>query len=102
MNQEIAELTDKISTLFENINELVEIEIPHFRFFTQQVERGEITDLKVIDWELSKMLDYCYNDEILTLYKRILKCLVEEQYALVESYVLLYREIWEEEGIGEY
>ena len=97
MSEKIDGFVREVAPLFEQINELTRISLPHYRSFTRQVEHGIITDLKVIDWELSSMLSYCHDGEVLALYKRVLRCLVDKHYAFVEDYVILYREMWEDD-----
>jgi hypothetical protein len=46
------------------------------------------------------MVNYCNNDDMLRMYKRVLKSLVNKYPETVEYYVRLYYEEWEPEKIG--
>ena len=92
-------MVDYIAPLAEYINELVEMALPKYRTFARQVETGAITDLNEIARQLDYMLDFCHNDKVLVQFKRILRCLIDEHYGFVASYVESYRKLWDEDYV---
>ena len=47
---------------------------------------------------LDHMLDYCYDAEMLVLYKCICRYLKDKQPELVYNAVMNYRDIWDSDG----
>jgi len=109
--QKIEQKTDNLSTndedkLFSDISEiakgilgLAKTTVPFYKDFTDNVINERISDIKTIEWQLSLMLDFCFDDEILLLYKAVLRKLYDEYPETVVSYVQFYREMYEDEGI---
>lgn len=88
------DLINEISPLVEHLNDLVALKISFYLDFVDNVENNVLTDMKEIEWQLSSMLDFCFNDEVLALYKRVLRKLYYDYPDIVEFYVYAYRDMW--------
>jgi len=87
-----------VSELAKGILDLAKSVVPYFKEFTDDVIQERITDIKEIEWQLTHMLSYCFDDEILLLYKAVLRKLYYKYPDTVVSYVQFYREMYEDEG----
>jgi hypothetical protein len=56
---------------------------------------GKISGENDIGFQLDYMLDFCWDDSVLTLYKRILRSLYKKYPALVANYAYAYRDMWD-------
>jgi len=66
---------------------------PYFEAFTEKVLSETVTDLKVIERELENMMDLDFDDDILLLYKKILKKIYPRAPEIVEFFVEQYYEM---------
>lgn len=97
MDQVVSDLVTEIAPLVEYINELAERVLPEYRLFASRVERGIITDLNKIEYQLDYMLDFCHNDKVLVQFKRVMRYLWQQgHYETVSSYVHAYGRMWDE------
>jgi len=85
-----------ICELFEGLFDLAKTTLPFFKDFTDDVINERITRIKEIEWQLTNMLSFCFDEEILLLYKRILRKLYDKYPDIVEFYVQYYREMYED------
>ncbi len=70
--------------------------LEHYRPIAEQIIKGEKTDLNEIELFLDYMLDFCYDNEVLELYKRICRCLYSKHPELVYTAVMNYRDVWDD------
>ena len=83
-----------IRTLAESINGLAKSVLPEYKRFAENVILGRITDIHEIEWQLDYMLSFCFNEEILLLYKAILRKLYRKHPDVVKSYVAAYFDMY--------
>ena len=68
------------------------------RPIANQILSGQITSPNEIEHILDHMLDYCYDAEMLSLYKRICRCLIHKHPELVYNAVMNYKDVWDSGG----
>jgi hypothetical protein len=69
-----------------------------YRPIANQILSGQLTSLNEIERILDNMLDYCYDAEILSLYKRVCRYLIHKQPELVYNAVMNYKDMWDCDG----
>jgi len=94
-------LFSDISVLAEGLKDLAKSALPLYQDFADDVINERITSIKEIEWQLDYMLSFCFDDEILLLYKAVLRKLYYKYPETVVSYVQFYREMYEDEGEEE-
>ena len=64
------------------------------------VIRGRINNENEIDFMLDQMLSFCYDNEMLQLYKAVLRSIIAKYPRVVHSHVYAYYEMFDPEKIG--
>ena len=90
---DVAKLADKIKCLADDA-------FPVYKTFTDDVISDCITDIAIIEQNLDYMLSYCFDDRILSLYKKILRKFYKQYPDLVKFYVDAYYYMYEEHNGG--
>ena len=54
-------------------------------------------DVRQIEWTLSCMLDFCFDDRVLTLYKKLCRYYYQIDPIATARYVYAYRDMWDDE-----
>ena len=91
----IDEMTKGIGVLAEQMQGMAVQALYRFTSIAEDIISGRITGENDIGYQLDFMLDFCWDDTVLTLYKRILRSLYNKYPALVASYVQSYRDMWD-------
>jgi hypothetical protein len=65
-----------------------------------QIINGEISDPKEIELTLDYMLDYCYDDKVLALYRRVCRSLYDQYPEIVYNAVMNYKDVWDSSDDG--
>ena len=87
-------LENDIETLAKQIQGMTEQALYSLTPIAEDIINGVITAEKDIDRHLSFMLDFCYDDSVLLLYKRVLRSLYKKHPELVRDYCHYYKDIW--------
>ena len=85
---------EDIGALAENMNGLAKSVLPDYQRFAENVILGRITDIHEIERQLDYMLSFCFNEEILSLFKAILRKLHRKHPDVVKSYVTAYFDMY--------
>jgi hypothetical protein len=97
-------MMDENKTLAHDIGTLLQSSarqgLLHYRPIVAKIINGEMDDPKEIELTLDYMLDYCYYDEVLTLYKSVCRSLYDKHPALVYNAVMNYKEVWDSDEHG--
>ena len=56
------------------------------------------TSQKEVEWLLSQMLDFCFDDKVLSLFKTLCRYYWDINPQATVDYIRYYREMWEEES----
>jgi hypothetical protein len=87
----------------EALQSVAQSGIAHYRPIANQILRGQITNPNEIEHILDFMLDYCFDNEMLSIYKSICRHLFYIYPELVYNAVMNYRDVWDsDEDDGEY
>lgn len=68
--------------------------------YTLQVNEtihGKCKDAQQIEWALSHMLDFCFDDRMLVLFKKLCRYYYQIDPIATASYVYVYRDMWDDE-----
>jgi hypothetical protein len=71
----------------------------HFKSFVDNLDSNKIDDINTVEWQLDSMLQYCYDERILKLFKKVLRKIYYKYPAIVKSYVDSYLELYENKEI---
>ncbi len=100
MDEEIKALAHEIGMMFQSA---AQSGISYYRPIANQILSGQITDPNEIEHILDYMLDYCYDTEMLSMYKSVCRFLYYKHPELVYNAVMNYRNVWDsDEDTGEY
>jgi hypothetical protein len=97
MDIETKALAHEIGTAFQSA---AQMGLSCYRPIANQILSGQITSPREIEHILDHMLDYCYDDEMLTLYRHICRHLIHRQPELVYNAVMNYKDAWDSDGGG--
>jgi hypothetical protein len=86
---------EDIRTIVESFKALSKSALPAYTNITEDIINDRITDINEIERTLDYMLDLCFDDEILLLYKAILRKLYPKYPNVVASYIKYYFEMYE-------
>ena len=92
-----SELAEGIGALAGHMQDLAVQALYQYTPIAEDIIAGRITGENNIERHLDFMLDFCWDDTVLLLYKRVLRSLYKEYPALVASYVYAYRDMWDSE-----
>ena len=97
----VDEMAKGIGALAEQMQGMAVDALYRFTPIAEDIISGKITGENDIGFQLDFMLDFCWDDTVLLLYKRILRNLYKKYPALVASYVYAYRDMWDSEDADE-
>ncbi len=93
------ELFDSIKQLIESHNQLAQEAVEQYRPIVEHYINDNCTDSNKIAHTLDFMLDFCFDDQMLLLYRRLCRYLYHLDPETTTFYINAYREIWDEEGL---
>ena len=93
MNDE-DKLYSDVSKIAESILELGKSALPIYKEFAEDIIYERITNIEQIERQLDFMVSYCFDVEILSLYKSILRKLYSKHPDTVQFYVQQYSDIF--------
>lgn len=86
---------------FAKILNQISIDAVHsYKPLVDQIINSNSKDVNQIEWTLDLMLEFCSNDEMLVLYKKLCRHLYFINQASAFAYVNYYRERWDEESFN--
>jgi|688.fasta_scaffold1395252_1 hypothetical protein len=75
-----------------------------FEIYEVQVDRiyhNKVKDEKEIERVIEVLLDYCYDDKMLLLFKKLCRYYYEINPIATYEYVMIYRDLWDEEYLDK-
>lgn len=93
---------EKLNSFKELAESLNKITQDAFIIYEEQVDRiyrNKITDNKEIERVIDDLLDFCHDDKILLLFKRICRYYYKINPSATFEYVNVYRNLWDEESL---
>ena len=97
----IDEIVEFIGVLAAEMQGMADRALIYYKPIAEDIIAGRIEGENDIGYRLDFMLDFCYDDRVLALYKKVLRSLVEKYPALVVDYIHAYRDMWENEEEGQ-
>lgn len=88
------ELAESIKKNTQEAFEIYEVQV-------DRIYRNKVKDEKEIERVIEVLLDYCYDDKMLLLFKRLCRYYYEINPIATYEYVNIYRELWDEEPLDE-
>jgi hypothetical protein len=92
-------MIEEIAKLLEGRNLLAKQAYEQYKPLANQIITTQNKDINHICYTLDCMLDFCFDDQMLQLYRRLCRYLHGLDSNAAISYVNAYREMWDEEGV---
>jgi hypothetical protein len=92
---------ETLAPLISQLRTLAAAALPAHEDFTNAVLQNRITAQNEIEHSLDYMLDFCFDERTLLLYKKILRHILPKYPDTVSYYVNAYREWYDNEEGGE-
>ena len=92
------ELIDKIKALAESQVQLAKQALQQYQPIVAQYIHDNCRDSNQIAYTLDFMLEFCFDQQMLTLYRKLCRHLYSFDPETAIDYVEAYRERWDEEG----
>lgn len=83
------ELAESIKKNTQEAFEIYEVQV-------DRIYRNKIKDEKEIERVIDVLLDYCYDDKMLLLFKKLCRYYYEINPIATYEYVNIYRELWDD------
>jgi hypothetical protein len=91
-------MIERIKNILEKRSELAHLAKQQYEPVVKQLITSDSRDTQMIERTLDGLLDFCFDDEILLLYRNLCKHLYFFDPEAACYYVNAYREEWDEEG----
>ena len=89
-------LIQELRPLIEAHNQLARKAEAGFAIQVDGIIQRKRKDTQQIEWLLSCMLDFCFDDSILALFKKLCRYYYAIDPAATASYVYMYRDMWDD------
>ena len=100
-NQHDQSMTDMVQTIRKiavTQQQLARQAEQQYSFEVESILRDQCREPQRIERLLDGMLDFCFDDEMLGLYKKLCRYYFKMDPVATASYVYAYREMWDEKG----
>lgn len=94
MNMDV--LVQNIGTLADKMKDLAKQAVKQYSPEVAAIIKTQDHDVQHIEMCLDYMLDFCFDNEMLTLYKKLCRHYYYINQTAAVSYVNAYREMWDE------
>lgn len=91
-------LVSDIQAILESRNQLAKQAFVQYQPIVEQYISDNCTDSNQIAYTLDFMLDFCFDEQMLLLYRRLCRHLFRFDSETTVFYINAYREMWDEEG----
>lgn len=86
---------DGFKKLAENIQKNTQDAFLIYEPQVDRIYRNKVKDEKEIERVIDALLDYCYDDKMLLLFKRLCRYYYEINPTVTYEYIMIYRELWD-------
>lgn len=100
MESQTNELVAVIGELVVAQQQLARQAEKHYSFEVETILQDQCREPKRIECLLDGMLDFCFDDGMLRLYKKLCRYYFKINQRATVSYVNTYREMWDEKGVS--
>ena len=94
------ELVKRIGELAKESQKLAHVAVQQYSAEVETILKAEKRDSMRIERCLDGMLDFCFDDGMLMLYKKLCRHYFDINPQAAVSYVHAYREMWDEQRTG--
>jgi hypothetical protein len=91
-------MIEALKHFIERRNQLAEQALEQYEPLVQQLIAANSKDRQQIEHTLDGLLDFCFDDQMLLLYRKLCLHLYDFDPEAAAFYVYAYRDMWEEEG----
>ena len=91
-------MIEEITKLIESRNQLAQQACGQYAALVNSIISSQTKDVNYISHTLDYMLDLCFDDQMLLLYRRLCRYLYDIDKETTASYINAYREMWDEKG----
>ena len=99
MKSDSSDTTESIKTIAEKLRELSTKAIHHLENEVHSLIHNAENDEQQIENLLDELLNYCYDEKVLMLFKELCRYYLALNPEAVASYVQFYREMWDYESV---
>lgn len=92
-------MMEEIKALAATQQQLAHQALLQYKPIVEQYIAQNCTDINQIGHTLDYMLDFCFDEQMLQLYRRLCRHLYSFDPKTATDYVNAYREMWDEEGV---
>lgn len=92
-------MMEEIKALIENHRNMAAQAHEQYSPLVNSIIDSQTKDVNHICYTLDFMLDFCFDDKMLLLYRRLCRYLYDIDTKAATEYVNTYREMWDEEGV---
>jgi hypothetical protein len=92
------ELIEKIKAMAETQDQLAQQAVLQYKPIVAKYLKSNCTDSNQIAYTLDFMLDFCFDAQMLNLYRKLCRHVYSYDQETAVQYVQAYRERWDEEG----
>ncbi|RPI71740.1 MAG: hypothetical protein EHM45_23145 [Desulfobacteraceae bacterium] len=90
------DLVLRVGKLAQSVQELSRIALPQYAVEVEAILKAQSRDSRRIEKCFDAMLDFCFDDKMLVLYKRLCCYYYDIDPETTAFYVHAYREMWDE------
>ena len=90
------DLVKQIGALAKDTQKLARVAVQQYSVEVDAILKAQSSDSRQIERCLDGMLDFCFDDEMLVLYKKLCRYYYEIDTEAAVSYVHIYREMWDD------
>jgi len=94
-------LDKSLISLIEQIQKITQTEVLKYSVEINRIIDSNITTNNQIENLLDNMLDFCHDDEMLFLFKKLCRYYYKINPQITAEYINIYREIWDNENEEE-
>ena len=91
------DLVHRIGALAKNARKLARVAVQQYSAEVEAILKAQLRDSIRIERCLDGMLDFCFDDKVLVLYKKLCHYYFDIDSKATVSYVNAYREMWDEQ-----
>lgn len=92
-------MIEEIKKIAEIRNQLAQQALEQYEPLVTNIIATQNKDVNHICYTMDFMLDFCFDDKMLLLYRRLCHYLLDIDPQATASYVQAYRDMWDEEGV---
>ncbi len=89
------DLVNRVGELAKVMQNLARVAVKQYSAEVEAILKTQILDSRRIERCLDGMLDFCFDDGMLVLYKKLCRYYFDIDQAATASYVNIYREMWD-------